>query len=127
MDGVVSSKDKISTGLSLVLSQENDESQTAISDRQYTIILRYLGSFPDIQSQTAISMIPLLNGFAVGTATKEAILQLAAQPQILYIDITHQMEYEQAVSVNSRNSACFPMYDKTEQLLRACRNRRFRY
>ncbi len=118
MDGVVSSKDKISTGLSLVLSQENDGSQTAISDRQYTIILRYLGSFPDIQSQTAISMIPLLNGFAVGTAAKEAILQLATQPQILYIDITHQMEYEQAVSVNSRISACFPMYDKTEQRLR---------
>lgn len=39
-------------------------------------------------------------------------------PEVLYIDLTRQMEYEQAVQAEDRIAACFPMYDEQESVLR---------
>lgn len=113
MDVFVNYSDKISTGLQLSL-----ETEVAESKRTYTILFRYIGNFNELSAQTDISMIPLLNQFAVGSASKEQIQELAYLPQILYIDLTRQMEYEQAVSAPTRIASCFPMYDNSSQLLR---------
>lgn len=117
MDEAVYSSDKISTGLALELETSQVKQPSVTLDKNFTIILRYLGTFSNIRRLTDVPMIPLLNQFAIGTATKEAILQLSKQPEILYLDITRQMEYEQAVSVQSRLSSCFPMYTDDSQHL----------
>lgn len=111
MDVFVNYSDKISTGLQLSLETETGE-------RAYTILLRYSGNYNELHTQTDILMIPLLNQFAIGSASKEQIQVLAYLPQILYIDLTRQMEYEQAVSTKTRIASCFPMYDTSGQVLR---------
>ena len=111
MDVFVNYSDKISTGLQLSLETETGE-------RAYTILLRYSGNYNELHTQTDILMIPLLNQFAIGSASKEQIQVLAYLPQILYIDLTRQMEYEQAVSAKTRIASCFPMYDTSGQVLR---------
>ena len=91
MDESVYSTEKISTGLAVSL--ETDQSST----RQFTILIRYLGAFDSLQEIAVFPIVPLLNHFAVGTASKEEILRLTYMPEVLYIDLTRQMEYEQAV------------------------------
>lgn len=112
MDKSVYSTEKISTGLAVSL--ETDQSST----RQFTILIRYLGAFDSLQEIAVFPIVPLLNRFAVGTASKEEILRLAYMPEVLYIDLTRQMEYEQAVQAEDRIAACFPMYDEQESVLR---------
>jgi hypothetical protein len=112
MDKSVYSTEKISTGLAVSL--ETDQSST----RQFTILIRYLGAFDSLQEIAVFPIVPLLNHFAVGTASKEEILRLTYMPEVLYIDLTRQMEYEQAVQAEDRIAACFPMYDEQESVLR---------
>ena len=112
MDESVYSTEKISTGLAVSL--ETDQSST----RQFTILIRYLGAFDSLQEIAVFPIVPLLNHFAVGTASKEEILRLTYMPEVLYIDLTRQMEYEQAVQAENRIAACFPMYDEQESVLR---------
>jgi len=112
MDESVYSTEKISTGLAVSL--ETDQSST----RQFTILIRYLGAFDSLQEIAVFPIVPLLNHFAVGTASKEKILRLTYMPEVLYIDLTRQMEYEQAVQAENRIAACFPMYDEQESVLR---------
>ena len=112
MDKSVYSTEKISTGLAVSL--ETDQSST----RQFTILIRYLGAFDSLQEIAVFPIVPLLNHFAVGTASKEEILRLAYMPEVLYIDLIRQMEYEQAVQAENRIAACFPMYDEQESVLR---------
>ena len=80
MDKSVYSTEKISTGLAVSL--ETDQSST----RQFTILIRYLGAFDSLQEIAVFPIVPLLNRFAVGTASKEEILRLANMPEVLYID-----------------------------------------
>ena len=96
MDKSVYSTEKISTGLAVSL--ETDQSST----RQFTILIRYLGAFDSLQEIAVFPIVPLLNHFAVGTASKEEILRLTYMPEVLYIDLTRQMEYEQAVQAEDR-------------------------
>lgn len=112
MDESVYSTEKISTGLAVSL--ETDQSST----RQFTILIRYLGAFDSLQEIAVFPIVPLLNHFAVGTASKEEILRLTYMPEVLYIDLTRQMEYEQAVQAENRIATCFPMYDEQESVLR---------
>lgn len=70
MDKSVYSTEKISTGLAVSL--ETDQSST----RQFTILIRYLGAFDSLQEIAVFPIVPLLNRFAVGTASKEEILRL---------------------------------------------------
>lgn len=114
MDVFVNNYDKISTGLQLSLLTERDEIKQI--ERVYTIIFRYIGNLNEIQ--IGIPIVSLLNQFAIGSASKEEILALAYLPQILYIDLTRQMEYEQAVLPETRIASCFPMYDNSDQILR---------
>lgn len=110
MEVFVTDSEKISPGLQISMATTEQPS--------FTILFRYINDFSLIQKQAGFPVIPLLNRFAVGTATKAEILSLAALPEILYIDLTRQMEYEQAVQTGSRLSACFPMYNEQETALR---------
>ena len=112
MDESVYSTEKISTGLALSFET------SSTPGRQYTVLIRYLGVFESLQEIAGVPLIPLLNQFAVGTVPKEVILRLAYSPEVLYIDLTRQMEYEQAVQTENRIAACFPMYDEQENPLR---------
>ena len=66
MDVFVNYSDKISTGLQLSLETETGE-------RAYTILLRYSGNYNELHAQTDILMIPLLNQFAIGSASSMAL------------------------------------------------------
>ncbi len=112
MDESVYSTEKISTGLALSFET------SSTPGRQYTVLIRYLGAFESLQEIANVPLVPLLNQFAVGTVPEEAILRLAYFPEVLYIDLTRQMEYEQAVQAENRIVACFPMYDEQESPLR---------
>ena len=92
--------EKISTGLALTLSEEQAKIHTYI-----TIIFRFQGDFQSITDSIDIKSVELLNGFAVATASPDQIRRLSKLSQILYIDLTRQLEYEQAVSPASRTQA----------------------
>lgn len=105
--------EKISTGLSMTLSGGQTDIFPSI-----TIIFRFQGDFRTIRDYIPIRTVELLNGFAVASATPDQIRQLSNIPQVLYIDQTRQLEYEQAVSPASRTQACFPVFDHTGTVLR---------
>lgn len=104
---------KISTGLALTLSEEQAKIHTYI-----TIIFRFQGDFQSITDSIDIKSVELLNGFAVATASPDQIRRLSKLSQILYIDLTRQLEYEQAVSPSSRTQACFPVFDPAGTILK---------
>lgn len=108
MDTFMSDYDvqKVSTGLTLTLK---DETLSGDNRMSHTIIFRYIGEFSDILNNITFPAISLLNRFAVGIATNIQIRELSFLPEILYIDITRQMVYEEAVSTQNRLQSCFPI------------------
>lgn len=112
MNPDATNSEKISTGLALSL-----DTTAFDTDRKYTIIFRFSGDIVSMQKQISFPFVILLNQFAVGTATRTEIFHLARLSSILYIDITRQLEYEQAVSPADRIATCFPMFNAADQLL----------
>lgn len=113
MESYILQSEKLSTGISLLLEENALHNQM---EENYTILFRYTGDFQRIQLLLSGRAIALLNQFAVGIATKETILELVELPEILYIDITRQMEYEQALSPTERIAACFPVRSENQIL-----------
>lgn len=105
--------DKISPALALAMDSQSD-----LYTSEFTILFRYTGFFSDIEQAYQVRVLPLLNQFAIGSATYEQILLLSGDSHILYLDIAHQMTYAQAVSTKDKIASCFPMYKQTDQTLR---------
>lgn len=97
---------KISTDLELDIN-------TGTQSKLYTVIIRYSGNLQAISASYNLSFIFLLNGFAITRISKEIILFLTDIPEILYIEPTRKLVYEEAVSAADRALSCFPVAANT--------------
>ncbi len=112
MEQIFPDSEKFSTGLELLINTEQPVPLT------YTVIMRYSGDIRFLVQDYDMNIIFLLNQFAVARVSKEELFQLSAIPQILYIDITRQLVYEQAVSQIDRTISCFPVRNSYKERLR---------
>lgn len=103
MEHLFPDSEKISTGLELILNTEQP------IPKRYTVIVRYNGDIRFLEQDYDMDIIFLLNQFAIVRATREEMYLLVTFPQILYVDITRQLSYEQAVSQSDRAISCFPV------------------
>lgn len=76
------------------------------------VIIRYSGDISFLNSVYDIFYVELLNQFAVARVKTAMIMEIAAYPQILYIEGTRQLFYEQTLNRQVTASACMSLEDE---------------